>query len=240
MSKMKIETLPKLYEFSICPFCLKVKNMLLYKGVRHEDIEVNPISKKELKFSKDYKKVPIYVDAQGRQINDSTEIMHYIDELYPDKPVFETEPAKQSSEAQWLKWSDEKLVRGLTPLIYENFSSSLEAFKYISKSSKFSKWQKGLIRYFGAVAMWRVGKKRAKEQGIENPRKNLLNLLEQWSQGLGKKPYMGEVKPNGADFAVFGILKSLDNLPGHDCIKQVPNTYAWFRRMENLISKQGV
>jgi microsomal prostaglandin-E synthase 2 len=40
----------KLYQYKICPFCSKVKAVLGYAGIDHEIVEVNPLTKGELKW----------------------------------------------------------------------------------------------------------------------------------------------------------------------------------------------
>ena len=55
-----------LYQFASCPFCNKVRTFLDYYGMKYSIVEVDPIFKKEIKFSK-YRKVPIVV-IQGIQV----------------------------------------------------------------------------------------------------------------------------------------------------------------------------
>ena len=38
-----------LYQYQICPFCNKAKALLFYAGIRYETVEVNPLTKAELK-----------------------------------------------------------------------------------------------------------------------------------------------------------------------------------------------
>ncbi|KAK3747835.1 hypothetical protein QZH41_015986, partial [Actinostola sp. cb2023] len=61
-----------LYQYQTCPFCCKVRAFLDYYGMEYSIVEVNPLSRKEIQFSK-YKKVPIAV-VNGKQINDSSVI----------------------------------------------------------------------------------------------------------------------------------------------------------------------
>jgi microsomal prostaglandin-E synthase 2 len=49
-----------LYQFASCPFCNKVRTFLDYYGMEYKIVEVDPIFKKEIKFS-EYRKVPIVV-----------------------------------------------------------------------------------------------------------------------------------------------------------------------------------
>ena len=55
-----------LYQFASCPFCNKVRTFLDYYGMKYKIVEVDPIFKKEIKFS-EYRKVPIVV-IQGIQV----------------------------------------------------------------------------------------------------------------------------------------------------------------------------
>jgi len=38
-----------LYQYAICPFCNKAKALLSYAGIDYEAVEVNPLTKAELK-----------------------------------------------------------------------------------------------------------------------------------------------------------------------------------------------
>lgn len=62
-----------LYQYQNCPFCGKVRAFLDYHGIKYNKVEVSPLWKGEISFSK-YKKVPIVV-ADNKQINDSSVII---------------------------------------------------------------------------------------------------------------------------------------------------------------------
>ncbi|GMT33317.1 hypothetical protein PFISCL1PPCAC_24614 [Pristionchus fissidentatus] len=49
----------RLYQYETCPFCCKVRAYLDYHGFSYEVVEVNPVTRSQIKFSTDYKKVPI-------------------------------------------------------------------------------------------------------------------------------------------------------------------------------------
>ncbi|XP_020245727.1 prostaglandin E synthase 2-like isoform X2 [Asparagus officinalis] len=61
-----------LYQYEACPFCNKVRAFLDYHDIPYKIVEVNPLSKKEIKWS-DYQKVPILV-VDGQQMIDSSGI----------------------------------------------------------------------------------------------------------------------------------------------------------------------
>ncbi|XP_059193060.1 prostaglandin E synthase 2 [Centropristis striata] len=63
-----------LYQYKTCPFCSKVRAFLDYHGLPYEVVEVNPVMRKELKWST-YRKVPILMVDHNVQLNDSSVII---------------------------------------------------------------------------------------------------------------------------------------------------------------------
>lgn len=230
MSETSTPRKPTLYQYQVCPFCWKVRTLLALKKVDYDIVEVHPLNKKEIEFS-DYKKVPIFIDADGTQVNDSNEIMKYIDEKYEGPSVFESSPEAQANEKKWLDWS-ESYVKAVPPLIYSNMSDSLKAFDYITKTSQFSWHQKALIKYSGAVVMKMVAKKSAARQGIENPPSHFEGMISEWERSLGENNYAGGEKPNAADSAVYGITMSMSELPAAKLFTKHPKFMSWLGNME--------
>ncbi|TDH13223.1 hypothetical protein EPR50_G00055110 [Perca flavescens] len=63
-----------LYQYKTCPFCSKVRAFLDYHGLAYEIVEVNPVMRKEIKWSV-YRKVPILMVDGNVQLNDSSVII---------------------------------------------------------------------------------------------------------------------------------------------------------------------
>ena len=63
-----------LYQYQTCPFCCKVRAFLDYYGIPYEKVEVNPLFRKEIKFS-DYRKVPIAI-VDGVQVSVLRPVFH--------------------------------------------------------------------------------------------------------------------------------------------------------------------
>ncbi|KAG8447947.1 hypothetical protein GDO86_015163 [Hymenochirus boettgeri] len=65
-----------LYQYKTCPFCSKVRAFLDYHQLPHEIVEVNPVMRREIKFSS-YRKVPILIANldSSMQLNDSSVII---------------------------------------------------------------------------------------------------------------------------------------------------------------------
>ena len=64
-----------LYQYKICPFCNSVKALLHHQNIPYSSVEVNPLTKSQLGWSKEYKKVPVAVFQDGEVVNDSAQIM---------------------------------------------------------------------------------------------------------------------------------------------------------------------
>ncbi|CAG2111333.1 unnamed protein product [Medioppia subpectinata] len=95
-----------LYQYQSCPFCCKVRAFLDYMGIPYNVVEVNPVMRQQLKFSK-YRKVPVLLiqkdgESEVLQINDSTTIVSALSSyLISRKP--DSNHAKESlrSIAEW-------------------------------------------------------------------------------------------------------------------------------------------
>nr|XP_027115055.1 prostaglandin E synthase 2-like isoform X2 [Coffea arabica] len=119
-----------LYQYEACPFCNKVKAFLDYYDIPYKIVEVNPLSKKEIKWSA-YKKVPILM-VDGEQMVDSSAIIDKLfQKTHPNVPV-KPSPEADDEEKKWREWVDNHLVHMLSPNIYRNTSEALESFEYIT------------------------------------------------------------------------------------------------------------
>ncbi|KAM0019528.1 putative prostaglandin-E synthase [Helianthus debilis subsp. tardiflorus] len=237
---VKLDLLPKevvLYQYESCPFCNKVKAFLDYYDVPYKVVEVNPLSKKEIKWS-DYKKVPILV-VDGEQLQDSSAIIDQLrNKLSP--------PAKSSSlvdgddeEKKWRRWVDDHLVHVLSPNIYRNASEALESFDYFTSNGNFSFSEKYTVKYAGAAAMYFVSKKLKKKYNITDERAALYEAAETWVDALDGREFLGGSKPNLADLAVYGVLRPIRYLrSGKDMVEHT-RIGEWYTRMESAIGESS-
>jgi len=142
-----------LYQYAVCPFCNKAQAFLEHYAIPHRRVEVNPLSKKEIAFSKDYRMVPLAVvhsPAGDRQVNGSDAIVDAV-------ALAIGLPAPTIDEQRWRDFVNNRLVKLLPPNIYRTPSEALQAFDYISSASNFSAWEKFTAKYAGAVAMFFIG-----------------------------------------------------------------------------------
>lgn len=148
--------------------CLR---QLSYSNLDYEAVEVNPLTKAELKpWSGDYKKVPIAI-INGDQVNGSEVIVESIlanpdvqkvlekrwaDEVENDGTNGMTmQQFKGSENAQkWLRFAADDLAALLYPNICGSLSDSYDAFGYVKSVDTFSSLQKVSIQSLGALAMY--------------------------------------------------------------------------------------
>ncbi len=224
----------QLYQYEVCPYCCKVKAVLDYKKIPYEKIEVNPMTHEELEVvagAMEHDKVPVLVDGE-KVVFESNDIIKYLDEKYPDRPIFYKD--KKMDEEKWMTYADEDLVQILPGNIYRTLPEAFDSFKYITKVGKFPIWKRYYMALGGAVAMTIVAKKGLKKRGITDPRKALKDSLEKWSQGLGKKKFMGGESPDVSDLVVAGILSAVKEMKIWKFIQNQKPIADWYQRIENL------
>ncbi|KAI4351030.1 hypothetical protein L6164_005419 [Bauhinia variegata] len=229
------EAVPKdvvLYQYEACPFCNKVKAFLDYYDIPYKVVEVNPLSKKEIKWS-DYKKVPILM-VDGEQLNDSSAIIDKLGQKILSKKKADS-TLEEDEETKWRKWVDNHLVHVLSPNIYRNTSEALESFDYITSNGNFSFTEKITVKYAGAAAMYFVSKNLKKKYNITDERAALYEAAETWVDALNGREFLGGAKPNLADLAVFGVLRPIRYLrSGKDMVEHT-RIGEWYTRMENVV-----
>ena len=76
-----------LYQYNTCPFCCKVKAYLNARKFKYSIVEVDPLLKREIKFSP-YKKVPFLIIDGNQRIEDSTLIISVLESMkVTGKPI---------------------------------------------------------------------------------------------------------------------------------------------------------
>ncbi len=221
-----VNSLPTMYCFETCPFCFKVKALLGSRGIVYSKVEVDPTFKTQLKWS-DWSQVPVFVDVDGTQVNDSNYILHYIDSKDSDSFPRKGEDNEQD---RWMDFSNKVLGKSIVAVIYTSYRTSLRALDYVTRVDKFSFGSRVINKWLGAFIMRMVGKSRAKMFDLP-PRENLQFQLDEMSKGI-EGDFFGEREPNGADYANFGILRSMQGLNGFDIVENHQVVSGWYGRMQ--------
>lgn len=199
------KSVPKIYQYQICPYCHRVKAYLDYLKVQYQAVEVNPLTKSELTFSKGYKKVPIAV-FDGEVIADSADIISYISKHYPTVDGFISEDSDK-----WMEWSEKRLAILLYPNITRSREECQECFSYAGEVSSWSFFWRSAVRAIGPIAMSFANGRIKKKYGIEDERKELKEVLSEWVTALDGKKFLHGEKITLPDLMVFGVLRSIRN-----------------------------
>ncbi|CAN6483293.1 unnamed protein product [Victoria cruziana] len=222
-----------LYQYAACPFCNKVRAFLDYNKLPYKVVEVNPITKKEIKWS-DYKKVPVVV-LDGEQLNDSFYIIATL-----QRQINRTKESSADSaveEEKWCRWVDDHLVHVLAPNIYRSPSEALESFDYITTLGNFTRLERWTAKYAGAAAMYVVSKKLKKKHNITDERAALYAAVNIWIKALNGRQFIGGNKPNLADLSVFGVLRPIRYLQSGIDLEKNTGIGAWYKRMETEVGE---
>lgn len=146
-------------------------------------------------------------------------------------------------EVKWREWADKKLVHVLSPNVYRTVDESLKSFEWFSEVGEwdrlFPSWERNLIVYAGAYAMWLIGKRLKKRHMLKDDvRLSLYDELNFWLRNLRKKgtPFNGGKSPDLADLAVYGVLSSIEGCQAFkDAVKET-KIEGWYNQMKNLAS----
>ncbi|CAE7210305.1 PTGES2 [Symbiodinium microadriaticum] len=227
----------KLYQYAICPFCNKTKAALDFLKVPYRSVEVDPLTRSQIKFSKDYKKVPIAVMSGGTVVGGSTEIVDAVLESEVSAPQAGVD-AKHflSDEARhWNKWCDEKFAVCVYPNITRSVSECWQALGYLQKCPEFSLPRAVATRALGAIGMAAAHGKIKKKYQMEDEREALFTAVDAWTAEVGGKEFRGGEKPDLSDLAVFGCIRGISDLPLYSEMAEHKAFGPWFGRVANAL-----
>jgi len=250
----------QLYKYKICPFSNIAKVFLDYQMIPFESIEVNPLTKAELGFSKKYRKVPIVtiLDSASttpaaksvQQLNGTEEILPHDYQLSDDGIIGDDDGfASSDSSIRWQDFARNKLAPLLYPNICRTLGDSFRAFDYVhSGTNSFSAIQRFSIQYIGSVAMYFAATKIKEKYKIDDVQVALeetlaeleLELSNEGSKFLRSSSSLE--RPHLGDLSVFGVLKGLEGLSLWNNIfddgntqPKFPNIRQWYANVNNAV-----
>lgn len=225
-----------LYEFSLCPFCNKVRAGLEIKGIPFESVEVSPRSKVELPPLPEGtpKKVPV-LQHGADTVADSTEILRYLDEQFPGGVRLRPDDAELCQRADEIEeWVDSQFIEALPTVIYGTWGEAVRAARIVAGNSKLSGGERFLVQLAGALIMKRVARKILDRNEQPNAHAWVRDNAAQFSAWLGDKPFVLGEQPTVADVAMHGAVTCVEEFPIFAKIVHLKNVAAWYERMSAL------
>jgi glutathione S-transferase len=219
-----------LYQFTLSPYCTKVRWALEHKRLEYDAVEVDPFTRREARDSSGQKKVPVLRDGET-VIADSTPILRHLEANYPQGPLLSADPAVRARQSALEDWADEVF----TPdLIGFKIYSSDNARRMVERTAKHHEptlLTPLQLRLGPSVVRWlgrsrRRGRPLAALQAAYERHLDLLNGM------TGERaPYLTGETPCVFDAAVWGALWTMKGKERDALLERRPALAAWFKRM---------
>jgi glutathione S-transferase len=214
----------KLYELAgdaddrlFSPYCWRVRMALAHKGIAHETIPWRFTDKQAIAFS-GQGSVPVLQDG-GREVHDSWAIALYLDEAYPERPLFES-PQARALAYVFKHWTE----RSIHPLILR--AVILDLFAHLHPRDQ---------AYFRASREQRFGT--TLEQFGADPQAAIAALrtaLEPPRQGVLAQSFLCGAAPGYADYMLFGAFQWARAMSPAHLLEGADPLHAWRERLLDL------
>ncbi len=199
------------------PYVWRTRMMLLHKGLEFERVPLWFLEKEPLAPANS-KTVPVLND-NGTWVMDSFKIARYLDETYPEKPLFGSETALNQA-AVLNTWTTKNILMPIFPMLVADIHAVLDA----ENAAYFRKSREGFL-----------GKTLEEAQ---SPRDEMLpkfgKSLQDLRTILQETPYLSGQAPAWFDYAVFGTLMWPRVISNFEILAEDDVLYAWREKMLDL------
>jgi glutathione S-transferase len=101
---------PTLYTADRCPYAARVRIVLAEKGLGYEAVEIDLSDRPAWLYEKNpLGRVPVYEEDGGLVLPESRVIMEYLEERYPEPPLWPADPAERALGRLWLERFGDRL-----------------------------------------------------------------------------------------------------------------------------------
>ncbi|BFM15431.1 glutathione S-transferase family protein [Maricurvus nonylphenolicus] len=227
---------------------LYVVDQSYYSGKLHSYLRYRqlPLEVNEISFTEWWKtglrntglmKVPFLQSPDGRWLQDSTPIILWLDQQFPDSGILPDDPYLRFFCYLLEDYADEWLWR---PAMHYRWSYSADAaVNSIRFSQKLITHIPGPKWLTALMAKWRQRSEYVKHDGVnkstlEHVESIYLNNLQWMETILAKQPYLLGDKPCLVDFGFMGPMFrhfSIDPTPAKIMRDKAPHVYQWVARM---------
>jgi glutathione S-transferase len=198
------------------PHCWRTKMALAHKGLGVEAIPWRFTEKDAIAFS-GQGLVPVILD-DGREVHDSWAIACYLDEQYPDRPLFDG-PQARALALVVKGWVDTLHGPVLRTILADLFAALHEKDRKYFRESREKRFGRTLEEVGGEPKKW-----------IAELRTGLLPAR----QALVQQPYLSGAAPGFADYILFGAFQWARAVSPQRLLEPDDPVYAWRERMLDL------
>ena len=209
-----------LYQFTLSPYCIKVRRALEYKGIPFRTVEVNPFARREVTRLSGQQRVPVLVErgeagSQAVVTADSTAIAERLERLQPEPRLYPADPAARARVALLEDWSDERFA---TDLIAFKIFTPGNARRMVEQSKPFyePRWYFELLYPMGPVLLRTLARSRLRGRSLEQVRLDYERDLDVLERAAAGGRFLAGGEPSIFDFAVWGLLRTMEGLAGED------------------------
>ncbi len=102
--------MPTLYTADRCPYAARVRIVLAEKGLAYDAVEIDLDDRPAWLYDKNpLGRVPVYEEDEGLVLPESHVIMEYLEERYPEPPLWPADAAERALGRLWLERFDDRL-----------------------------------------------------------------------------------------------------------------------------------
>lgn len=221
-----------LHHMNCSPFGDKIIRMLKYKGLDFK-LQVHPLADRSIKKSNGTGKLP-YLEFQGKTVSDSTDIAHFIDEQFPEKPLIPKDPTLKAQVHIFEDWADESLYFYEMHMRFTFAENSRPVIKEMTRyNGVFGRWFLGKVMPLGIKSITQnqgVGKKSTEQivKDIERHIRSVNQLLEQSTWLVGDTISLADISVA----TMFNCLKDTNQCKA--IFTQNPNVEEWMSAVDKL------
>lgn len=121
----EVEGQGRVFSMAYCPFAQRARLVLSFKEIPHDIVNIN-LQRKPQWFVQLHPdgKVPIYIDSDGTVVAESVTLANYLDEKYPEPPLYNDET--KSRDLELLNHFNSKIVDTFTNCVFQKDNRQFE------------------------------------------------------------------------------------------------------------------
>ena len=218
-----------LHQWVMSPFCNKIRRCLEFKGLGYQVMNYNGLRALQAAKLSPAGKLPV-LDYQGERLQDSAHIARFLDQKYPDKPLYPTDPGALAQSRLLEDWAGTSLyfyelyLRMLDPVAMEKALDLVCAGR--------PRWERAVVK----LVLSRRYPKKLGNQGLGAYSKvEVVKMLLQHVQDLDtilqNQPFLtGETLTIGDISVVAQLDEIIRTSDVAERILSWPQVKAWYER----------